>query len=159
MLEFEDVEYVENEVEVFEYPEVKTCPICNVTFEQRKNEDWYSTDTDFLLLNPGDGPDGEWYCSNSCRSQAMYKTMNPAQRQALKNIYRFTTYAGYLANTLGLSYDGSDKRWGMDSKHPLFQWLSDGEKVPKILNACIALSDELEGDISNDQPEWIDEVV
>jgi|SRR5579859_109112 len=148
------------QLEEFHYPSVEThtCPICKAECHSDPDGgDWYYSGTQHWLESEGDGPNGLWYCSDSCRSQAMFQALTLEQREALRELTLFAARADGIAKRLGLDLD--DGNWSTAPQHPLFRWLSDDKNILNTLNAGRAAYDDLLGTEDNNQPEWVNDAV
>jgi hypothetical protein len=95
-------------------PDIRICVNCGTRCKDDV-EVWYSECADI-------GPDRKWYCSQSCRNNAMFQQIDPVQQQAMLALVRMDDMLSACARRLGLVYDHDLKTWQLPAGHPMEAW-------------------------------------
>jgi len=144
-----------------EISEYRTCPICGMRCENHGTDypDWH-TASGFSLTTEGCGADGVWYCSDSCRNQAMYQEATPDEQRGFRELTHTVASLPTIAKHLGFRYDGASRVWELPSSTALCRWDSDGhiealfcEFMAKGMQLCKAIY----GSADNEQPAFAGE--
>jgi len=134
----------------------RTCPICLRECENRGDDgdrEWHASG--LYLGDAGEGPNGVWYCSDSCRSQAMFQTLTAEQQAAMKELVYSLSRLVALAKQIGMSYDHDLCQWEVPIEHPLYAWGFNEFKLRALLKAGDAAYHNLHGSADIEQPTWM----